>query len=61
MSFSELGMMEDGMTLEDKRDLWAVVKMSQDTAKAEEQDRQKQARQALQFDQVTVFVITPKL
>jgi hypothetical protein len=54
-------MMEDGMTLEDKRDLWAVVKMSQDTAKAEEQDRQKQARQALQFDQVTVFVITPKL
>lgn len=46
-------MLEDGMTLDDKRSLWTVVKISQDTAKAEEQDRQKQARRALQFDQVT--------
>lgn len=42
------------MTLDDKRNLWSVVKISQDTAKAEEQDRQKQARRALQFDQVTL-------
>ncbi|KDR19243.1 hypothetical protein L798_06298 [Zootermopsis nevadensis] len=41
------------MTLDDKRSLWTVVKISQDTAKAEEQDRQKQARRALQFDQVS--------
>lgn len=52
-SCADLGMLEDGMTLDDKRSLWTVVKISQDTAKAEEQDRQKQARRALQFDQVT--------
>lgn len=49
----DLGMLEDGMTTDDKRNLWAVIKISQDTAKAEEQNRQKQARQALQFDQVS--------
>jgi hypothetical protein len=47
-------MLEDGMTSDDKRNLWAVIKISQDTAKAEEQDRQKRARQALQFNQVTL-------
>ena len=50
--FSDLGMLEDGMTSRDKQNLWAVIKISQDTAKAEEQGRQEQARQALQFDQV---------
>jgi hypothetical protein len=54
MSFSDLGMLEDGMTSHDKRNLWMVIKISQDTAKAEEEDRQEQARQALQFDQVTL-------
>jgi hypothetical protein len=54
MSLSDLGMLEEGMTPDDKRNLWAVVKISQDTAKAEEWNRQKQARQALQFDQVTI-------
>ncbi|XP_023725068.1 uncharacterized protein LOC111874060 isoform X3 [Cryptotermes secundus] len=49
----DLGMLEDGMTTDDKRNLWAVIKISQDTAKAEEQNRQKQARKALQFDQVS--------
>jgi hypothetical protein len=47
-------MLEDGMTSRDKRSLWAVIKISQDTAKAEEEDRQEQARQSLQFDQVAV-------
>lgn len=56
MLFSDLGMLEDGMTLRDKRNLWAVIKISQDTAKAEEEGRQEQARQALQFDQVTLPV-----
>lgn len=51
--FSDLGMLEDGMTSRDKQNLWAVIKISQDTAKAEEEGRQEQARQALQFDQVT--------
>jgi hypothetical protein len=51
---SDLGMLEDGMTTDDKRNLWAVIKRSQDTAKAEEQNRQKQARQALKLDQVTI-------
>jgi hypothetical protein len=54
MLISDLGMLEDGMTIDDKRNLWAVIRISQDTAKAEEQNRQKQARQALQFDQVTI-------
>lgn len=49
----DLGMLEDGMTSHDKRNLWMVIKISQDTAKAEEEDRQEQARQALQFDQVS--------
>jgi hypothetical protein len=54
MLFSDLGMLEDGMTSHDKRNLWTVIKISQDTAKAEEEDRQEQARQALKFDQVTL-------
>lgn len=48
----DLGMLEDGMTSRDKQNLWAVIKISQDTAKAEEEGRQEQARQALKFDQV---------
>jgi hypothetical protein len=54
MLLSDLGMLEDGMTTDDKRNLWAVIRRSQDTAKAEEQIRQKLARQALQFNQVTM-------
>ena len=54
MLFSDLGMLEDGMTSRDKQNLWAVIKISQDTAKAEEEGRQEQARQALQFDEVTL-------
>jgi len=48
----DLGMLEDGMTSRDKQNLWAVIKISQDTAKAEGEGRQEQAQQALQFDQV---------
>jgi hypothetical protein len=51
-------MLEYGMTTDDKRNLWAVIKISQDTAKAEEQNRQKQAQKALQFSQVTVHLNT---
>jgi len=54
MLFSDLGMLEDGMTSHDKQNLWAVIKISQDTAKAEEEGRQEQARQALQFVEVTL-------
>jgi hypothetical protein len=54
MLLSDLGMLEDGMTANDKRNFWAVIRRSQDTAKAEEQNRQKQARQASQFNQVTM-------
>lgn len=53
MLFSDLGILEDGMTSRDKQNLWAVIKISQDTAKAEEEGRQEQARQGLQVDQVT--------
>lgn len=61
MLLSDLGMLEDGMTTDDKRNLWTVIKISQDTAKAEEQNRQKQARQAVQFDQVTLHLSTQTL
>jgi hypothetical protein len=54
MLFSDLGILEDGMTSQERRNLWAVIKISQDTAKAEEEGRQVQARQALQFDKVTL-------
>ncbi|XP_069689184.1 uncharacterized protein [Periplaneta americana] len=49
----DLGLLEEGMTPEDKRNLWAVIKISKDTAHAEEQDRQKRARRNLQFDEVS--------
>jgi hypothetical protein len=50
-------MLEDGMTPDDKRSLWTVVKISQDTAKAEERDRQQRARRTLQLDQVTLYFL----
>ncbi|PSN49494.1 hypothetical protein C0J52_12178 [Blattella germanica] len=56
----DLGLLEDGMTANDKRSLWEVIKLSKDTAQAEEQDRQKRARRTLQIDEVINYSVMYK-